>query len=205
MMNDSERAQLEDEVRERCERGDYDGAATLAIRGYGAEVFGFLIAMQGDEALAEDAFSGFAEGLWRGLPSFAWASTLRTWAYAIARNVARTVQKDAARREARRANVASSALEEVAQAVRTETLAFLRTEKRSRLEVLRASLSPEDRALLVLRLDRGLVWNDLARVLAGEDALDEASTLREAARLRKRYQLVKDRLREMARRDGLLA
>ncbi len=205
MMNDSERARLEDEVRALCEQGDHDAATTLSLRGYGAEIFGFLIAMHGDEAASEDAFSAFAEGLWRGLPSFAWASTLRTWAYAIARNVGRGVQRDAALRERRNENVGPETLAEIAAAIRTETLAFLRTEKRSRLHELRESLSPEDRALLVLRLDRGLAWNDLARVLSdGSESLDDASTLREAARLRKRYQLVKDRLREMAREKGLL-
>jgi RNA polymerase sigma-70 factor (ECF subfamily) len=61
-------------------------------------------------------------------------------------------------------------------------------------------LSPEDRELLVLRVDRGLAWNDLARVLSEEDGeLDGPAITREAARLRKRFQVLKDRLREMAR------
>jgi RNA polymerase sigma-70 factor, ECF subfamily len=59
----------------------------------------------------------------------------------------------------------------------------------------------------VLRIDRGLSWSDLARVLhEGEEdaALDDEALAREAARLRKRFQLVKDKLREMAKKEGLL-
>jgi RNA polymerase sigma-70 factor, ECF subfamily len=201
-MNEAERVLFETQVRTLCSKGDFDGAATQAIRGYGGEIFGFLIAVHRDETAASDSFSAFAEGLWRSLPTFAWGSTLRTWAYAIARNVARHAKRDAQRRDGKR--VGESALEDVAQAVRTSTLGFLRTEKRSRLEALRDSLSPDDRALLVLRLDRGLAWPELARVLTeSEEALDDAAVLREAARLRKRFQLVKERLRELVRREGL--
>jgi RNA polymerase sigma-70 factor (ECF subfamily) len=203
-MNEAERVVFERDVRVLCEKGDFDAASTLAIRGYGGEIFGFLVAVLRDESAASDAFSAFAEGLWRGLPKFEWGSTVRTWAYAIARNSSRVVRRDNVRHDRKGARVGESALEDVAEAVRTSTLGFLRTDKRSRLEALRDSLSVEDRALLVLRVDRGLAWPDLARVLAeSEGELDEAAVLREAARLRKRFQLVKDRLRELARREGL--
>jgi RNA polymerase sigma-70 factor, ECF subfamily len=196
--------QLESEVRALCDRKNYDGAATLAIRELGGEVFGFLIAVQRDEAMADEAFSAFAEGLWRGLPTFAWSSTLRTWAYAIARNVLRMQRRGDKRREKRTVLAGSSAFDEVAAAVRTSTLTFLRTEKRSRLEKLRAALTPEERTLLILRVDRGLGWNELARVLTDDAATwEERAITREAAKLRKRFQLLKDRLREMARQEGL--
>jgi RNA polymerase sigma-70 factor (ECF subfamily) len=93
----------------------------------------------------------------------------------------------------------------VAIAVRTETLPFLRTQTKTRLQALRDELPEEDRMILVLRVDRRLEWTELGRVLAGEDEpLDEAAAVREAARLRKRFQLVKERLREMAKREGLI-
>jgi RNA polymerase sigma-70 factor, ECF subfamily len=204
MLNDVERARLEDDVRALCEKGDMDGAATMALRAYGGEIFGFLLAVHHDEAMASDAFSTFAEGLWRSLAKFEWNATLRTWAYAIARNAARGARRDARRQDKGGVRVGESALEEVAQAVKTETLGFMRTEKRTRLQGLRDALEPEDRALLVLRIDRGLAWNELARVLYERDEpLDEASTVREAARLRKRFQHLKERLREAAKREGL--
>ena len=98
--------------------------------------------------------------------------------------------------------------------VTAETLAYFsqrppQAERDSRfaLVALRDGLPDEDRMLLVLRVDRGLAWNDLARILSeeeGDRATDDASLAKEAARLRKRFQLVKERLREMAKREGLL-
>jgi len=206
-MDAQDREKLESDVHALCRQGDFNAAATLALRGYGPEVFGFLVAVHRSETEASDVFSELAEALWRGLPTFAWESSLRTWTYAIARNVARTRRRDAARRERRGPRTGDSALEGVAHAVRTETLAFLRTEKRTRLQALRDSLPEEDRMLLVLRVDRQLAWNDLSRVLHEADEgtpLDDAAIAREAARLRKRFQLVKDRLRELAKKEGLI-
>lgn len=93
------------------------------------------------------------------------------------------------------------------QALRTATLAYLRTEKRTRLHALRDGLPEEDRMLLVLRVNRAIRWLDLARVFAAKragTALEASDLTREAARLRKRFQLVKERLRALAKREGLL-
>ncbi|HVY38634.1 MAG TPA: sigma-70 family RNA polymerase sigma factor [Polyangia bacterium] len=204
-MDDASRAKVESESRLLCGRGDYTKAATLAIRSYGPEIFGFLLAVHRDRDDASDAFSGFAEALWRGLPSFAWESALRTWAYAIARNVSHQQRRDAGRRAKRMYPGGESALEAVAVAVRTETLGFVRTETRTRLEQLRDGLPPDDQMLLVLRVDRGLSWNELARVLSERGEGGGVDLPKESARLRKRFQLVKDKLHELARREGLIA
>lgn len=206
-VDEASRARLEGEIRALCSQGDFTGAATRLMRGYGPEIFGFLVAVHRSESDASESFSDFAEAVWRSLPGFAWESSARTWAYAIARNMTRTRKRNAARRERREVHAQDSAAEGVAQQVRTETIAFLRTEKRTRLQALRDSLPEADRMLLVLRVDRGLAWNDLARILheaEGDGPLDDAMVAKEAARLRKRFQLVKDRLREMAKKEGLL-
>jgi RNA polymerase sigma-70 factor (ECF subfamily) len=199
-VDEASREQLEARLAKLCAERDYNAAASLAIQSYGPEIFGFLRATVGSDDPSE-AFSDFAEGLWKGLPTFAWNSKLRTWAYGIARNVARGRRRERARRE-RRAAADASMVEDIAQKVRTDTLSILRTEKRTRLQALRDALRPEDRMLLVLRVDRGLPWNDLARVFS--DRSDDAGIAREAARLRKRYQIVRERLREMARAEGLI-
>jgi RNA polymerase sigma-70 factor (ECF subfamily) len=50
-----------------------------------------------------------------------------------------------------------------------------------------------------------LAWIDLARILyEGETPLDDETLKREAARLRKRFQLVKEKIYEMARKEGLV-
>ena len=69
---------------------------------------------------------------------------------------------------------------------------------------LRESLEPEDRTLLILRVDRKLSWNEVARILAGEKEPSSADLKRSAGRLRKRFQSVKDQLRERAQSSGLL-
>jgi RNA polymerase sigma-70 factor (ECF subfamily) len=190
---------LEKEIRDLFDKGDLSGAAAATVRGYGAEIFGFLVATHRSEQDASDVFSDFTEALLKGLPTFAWVCSMRTWAYTIARNASHRFRRDTRRAGARRAG--ASALDDVAQAVRTETLAYLKTQNRTRLEELRDSLDPEDRELLILRVDRNLSWNDLALALNEEPPTDLS---KESARLRKRFQLLKETLRDMARREGLL-
>jgi RNA polymerase sigma-70 factor, ECF subfamily len=207
VVSPEEREELEREVRRRAEQGDIDGAATCAIRGYGREIFSFLMALHRDEEDASEVFSMFTEGLWRALPGFAWQSSLRTWAYEVARRSSLRHRRDARRRAAKIALYPDgSALSQISERVRTETLAFLRTEPRNRISELRESLPEEDRALLLLRVDRKLAWNDLAVVMhEGENEPLEGDALKkEAARLRKRFQLIKDKLEDLARKEGLL-
>jgi RNA polymerase sigma-70 factor, ECF subfamily len=61
---------------------------------------------------------------------------------------------------------------------------------------LRALLSAEEQALLTLRLDRGLAWAEIANILGAAES---------AATLRKRFERIKRRLREAARKQGLVA
>ncbi len=205
-MDEGERERIERDVRALCNAGSYESAATLLLRGYGPEILSFLHALNDSENAATDAFAELGEIVWRNLPGFAWESSSRTWLYGIARNVTRAARRVAARRRRREATLGDAALENVQHAARTETLPFLRTQAKTRLSSLREALPVADRMLLILRVDRKLEWNDLAQVLAHTEGapLDAAATARAAARLRKRFQQIKDRLREMARREGLV-
>jgi RNA polymerase sigma-70 factor (ECF subfamily) len=204
-------------IRRRSEEGDFDGAATLAVRLYGPEIFGFLLAVHRREEDASDVFSLWSERLWRTLGSFAWQCSLRTWAYVLARSVSSRFRQTEAKRAQRQVPLsACAALSEIAAQVRTETLSFLATERQSEIQRLRESLSPEDRALIILRIDRGLAFSELARIFLeneqdgaegareeGAPAADQEALQREAARLRKRFQLVKQRLLALAKERGL--
>jgi RNA polymerase sigma-70 factor (ECF subfamily) len=67
---------------------------------------------------------------------------------------------------------------------------------------MREVLEPEERMILVLRVDRQLSWEDIARVMENPPT---AATLREcASRLRRYFHRTRDRLRELAMRQGLL-
>ena len=203
-MDPTQRDDLEARLRDLHARGDLEGAATAALKGYGSEIFGFLVAMHRDEEDAAEAFSSFGEDLWRGLPGFGWKSSFRTWAYTLARHAAFR-QKKGDRRRAKRGIALDEcpSLSAVEEQIRSATMPFLRTEVKDRFAVLRDALPPDDRSLLILRVDKKLAWLDLARITLGDEADDEAIK-RESARLRKRFQLVKERLVDAARREGII-
>ncbi|HEX4511905.1 MAG TPA: sigma-70 family RNA polymerase sigma factor [Polyangiaceae bacterium] len=203
-MNEEQRAEVERAVRAQCEKAEFAAAIDEAIRGYGPEIFGFLIATHANEADASDVFSDVCLALVRSLPEFSWQSSLRTWMYAVARNASHRFRRDASRRVGSRGRVGESALEDVANKVRTATIGFLRTQTRTKLEQLRDALAPEERELIVMRIDRGLSWDEIALAFHDDDTPSDAAAItRESQRLRKRFQLVKERLREMAKDAGL--
>jgi RNA polymerase sigma-70 factor (ECF subfamily) len=193
---------VEREVRELCAAGRHDDAATAALRGYGPELFAFVAALHASEADADDVFAELSRRLWRGLLRFGWHSSLRTWAYTIARNAS----VDA--RGRRRREVALDDASEVGrlvEEVRTATRSYLRTDRKDRFAAIRLALPIEDQELLILRIDRGLAWKELAQALAGaDDPLDDDRLRREAARLRQRFAALKARVKELGRRAGLL-
>ena len=199
-------------VREACATGRIDEATSAAIRRYGPEVLGFLVGVYGDYDAATEAFSMFSERLWQSMRGFEWRCSLRTWCYRLARHAAIDLRRGerGARRGAGRVGL-SSAPEVMALAarVRTDTLSALRSANRTALERLRDELPEEDRALLVLRIDRQLEWREIAIAIAdssGDAARveEEPALKREAARLRKRFQLVTLRLRAVARERKLV-
>jgi RNA polymerase sigma-70 factor (ECF subfamily) len=74
---------------------------------------------------------------------------------------------------------------------------------KSEVRRLREALPRAEQMLLLLRVDKVMEWDDIAAALAEQD-LDRDELKREAARLCKRFQLVIERLRELARARGLL-
>lgn len=201
----ADREQLERSIRERWEAGAHGDAVALAIRGYGPEVFGLICAFQRDSGDAEEVWSRVTERLWKGIADFAWHSSFRTWFYAIARNTSMRYREEARRRAARQIPLATGAEEVLAERPRTATASYLSSGHRGWLAAVRDALPEDDRMLLVLRVDKGLAWPDLAVVMhEGEAPLDPEERKREAARLRKRFQLVKEKIHALraAQRDG---
>ena len=206
-MTTSDRDALETEIRRRCQAEDHAGAATAALRGYGPEIFGFLVAFHRSEQEASEVFSTFSERLWRGLPRFGWESSFRVWAYTIARNSSLNHRREVKRRAARQRPLPeSAAISALVAEVRTGTRPYLQTANKDRFAELRASLSDEEQLLLTLRVDRGISYRDLARILRGEDERppDDKTLERDAAKLRKRVQSIKERLVEQAKIHGLV-
>jgi RNA polymerase sigma-70 factor, ECF subfamily len=198
----TERADVEAEVRRCCDAGDYHAAATAAIQGLGPELLGFLVVIVGDHNDAGDVFGDVCVRLWKSLPAFRWDSSLRTWSYVLARRAAyahRQSRADWRERHVRISDVPE--IDDLILRMRTTTMARLHEQRQTRAERLRAKLTPDEQALLILRVDRELEWREIARVLAEEDELDDDEVTRAAANLRKRFERLRERLREMAAAD----
>jgi RNA polymerase sigma-70 factor (ECF subfamily) len=193
-----------DEIRSLWESGDFDAATTQGIHTYGHEVFAFLVSRERSEDRASDVFSIACEDLWRSMPEFQWRCSLRTWFYRLARNAAVRYGKRPANQAARHRRM--SQIPEIVDKARSRTLVHLRTEVKSDLDKLREQLSPEDQALLVLRVDRQLSWTEIAQVMSEDAGLDESADelTRASARMRQRFQKLKKRLRTLAEQHGLL-
>lgn len=202
-MNES--GDIEVRIREAFDVPNNERAATLAIEHYGPEIMGFLIAHLHDDQAAHEVFSDFCEAFWSALPRFEWRCTIRTWAYKLARRTAARHRKRSRRHACARPLTQLSQLSQAIEHVRSATVPYRRTDLKAHFRQLRASLPEEDQMLLVLRVDRGMTWLELAEVM-GDDELsgDDARLKMEAARLRKRFQLAKERLRERMLKAGLL-
>jgi RNA polymerase sigma-70 factor (ECF subfamily) len=192
-------------IRAFADAGDSDAATALLIRHYGAELLGFLAALARDNQLATEAFALACEQIWRGLPRFRWQSAVRTWAYQVGRNALYQLRREPARRRER--NLPLSVLSSLEAVPRSPTPPHRRTAVKEAMRLLRESLAPEDHELLLLRLDRGMSWKDIARATATDaDADEPAARLdQRAAALRKRFERVKAQLRQLAVERGLLA
>lgn len=195
---------VEEQVRALHERGALEEAATLLLETYGRELRSYLAAVARAPDLAAEGYAQLCEDLWRGLPGFGFRASARTWLYTLARHALARVARDPQRRRERNLPLSTIAhLEREEARVRLETAAYRRTTMKDRVRALREQLSSDDRELLILRVDRGLDWLEVARILSDEDP-DSTLLRRRATALRKRFERLKARLRELAIAEGLV-
>jgi RNA polymerase sigma-70 factor, ECF subfamily len=200
-LDTARRAEIEQQLAEKCRRGEHGAAVTLALRCYGTEILRFLVATTGNQGDAEDAFSQFSLLLWQHLPRFRGECSFRTWSYVMARTALAQVH---GRRKRHAVEVTlSSEAAAVADRVRSHTREYLRTEAKQRLAGVVARLDQEDRMLILLRVQRRLSWAEVARVLAGDEVASDEDMARRSAALRKRFERLKRLVRdEMVGRAG---
>jgi RNA polymerase sigma-70 factor (ECF subfamily) len=187
---------VEDQIRALWNEGDLRGAATCAIESYGPEVLGWLVVTTNDATTADETFGAASEDLWRGFSAFRWECSARTWFYTLTKRALIRHRKRAAERPNRRLELLSA---DAAALARSRTAPWLRTEVKDVFARMRASLSEQERELLVLRVDRDLSWDEIAVIVE-----DQGEDGKSAARLRKRFQNIKGKLRDLARAEGLL-
>ena len=177
--------------------GELGEAATAAILAYGSQVLGYLAAVLRSEADAAEAFSAFAERLWRGIRGFRGQSSFRTWVYRVAWSAAQDVVRDPFRRRGRRLQTVEAA--GIPAPALSAPEPWQRASSPDALERLRARLRPEEQTLLALRVGRGFSWREVAQVLAAPGVAPPSE-----AALRKRFEWLKGKLRRMAQEEGLL-
>lgn len=194
-------------ARAAWDKQDFQAAATIVLEAYGTELYSFILAQfQRNWDQADDAFSAFKEDLWRGLPAFQWRCSIRAWCYRLLRNAASRYRRSPPNRRARHVSLEDATfLDDFVERARTTTQLHLRTEVKGEIQKLRDELTPTDRDLLALRIDRGLPWREVAHAMlpANEPADDERIHRLEAS-LRQRFVEVKNRLRHLAKERGLL-
>lgn len=205
-MSDLHAVDPELSIRTAYAHEDFTTAARLAFALYGREILTFLRARLRGEDHADEAFAMFAEDLWSGIQRFEWRCTLRCWAYVLARNAANRYTNAPHRQRVRNLPLsqhASALVREESARARTEP--HRDTSVKHRMRALREQLVGDDQTLLMLHIDRGLTFRELALVLHnGEAPLAGEAHARETARLRKRFERVKTELRRLARKEGLL-
>jgi RNA polymerase sigma-70 factor (ECF subfamily) len=178
--------QVDAELRSLLRAERFMEATTLVLRKLGPEILGFLSAVLGNVD-GDEVFAAFSESLWRSLASYRSQCGIRTWAYMLARQQISRHRKGARRQPPQ---VRISELADVLQEVRKTY-----TTRRATLTRLRNELSIEDRELLILRIDRELSFDEIALLFVEDPSTaDDQALRREAARLRKRFQLIKDQL-----------
>jgi RNA polymerase sigma-70 factor (ECF subfamily) len=187
---------LDDDIARPLAAGDVGTAATAALERYGPQIHGYLVAVLRAHPAADDAFAQFAEDLWKGLPGFRGASSFRTWAYKLAWHAACRQQRDPYLRRGRRLRTSEASA--IAERVSAAASRQARQDLADRVHRLRDALTPDERTLLVLKIDRELTWREVAEVLSTpRKKVDEAL-------LRKRFERLTEKLRKLAIEQGLL-
>jgi RNA polymerase sigma-70 factor (ECF subfamily) len=189
--------ELDARVRGAIDAGDFKAAAEHILNALGADLVRVIHARFRQEQLTAEVFSHVTEDLWVGLPQFAFRCSVRAWLFTLARNAGNRYLDRELRRQ--RAQVALSEVPELMNAMaraRTHSLNDIPSDANEWLASLRGELSEDDQLLLTLRVDRALDFREIAIVMLGDVDADRARVVREAARQRKRFQALKERLRE---------
>jgi RNA polymerase sigma-70 factor (ECF subfamily) len=178
-----------------------DQLARTAFEHYSRELYGYLVNTMRNPEDAAEVFSQTIEDFWRGLPRFRGGAKIKTWLYKIAQNAALRFRRSPWNRGDR---VGDDALQGLIALAHSRTAPWQSTEVKNQARALREQLDDEDQALLTLRVDRDLDWAEVALVMLEDDDPKPDALAREAVRLRKRFQIIKDELRARARASGLV-
>lgn len=189
----------EQDIRNACESGDIRRAGDLAVRLLGPVIAPHLRAVMNVEADAEDAFQDWALRMACSIKRFRWDCSLRSLAFRIAHSA----RVDVSRRRMKRVEPLPSNQSALGAEMWRRTARDLPTLLAARVRRLREHLDEEERAILLLYVDEKLEWAEVTAALSPD--LAPTAKRREAARLRKVYERVKEKLRALAQEEGVFA
>jgi RNA polymerase sigma-70 factor, ECF subfamily len=175
-------------VRSLIRKGDPQSAARQALYAYGAELFGFLIGVLDDVALARHVYADFGQRVGTEIEAFRWRCTLRTWLYGLARRELRD-------RRLRRHR--TPALRSGSDPAVSLSVSRRRPELRSAISAIRRALTEEEREILILHVDRRFEWEELATTGLDEGA-SRSELATESQRLQARMAAVLERVESVA-------
>jgi DNA-directed RNA polymerase specialized sigma24 family protein len=175
-----------------CDQRDFRRATTLLIHAYAARVRAFLNNRLRDSAGCAEVFAVFSEDVWKGIASLRGRTSVVPWVFVLARNAlyrhGRAQQRWAVR------HVSLDAAPDVPTS--DDQVAELDGVGHAHIAPLLHQLSASERWLLDQRFVAGNSWNEIARAqLVSARPPDHDAVLRESARLRKKSQLIVQRLR----------
>ena len=192
---------VEQKVEALCGAQRFQEAATEALECYGPGILGLLVKMSRDGDIANEIFSSFCEDLWKGLPGFRWEASVKNWMYRMAIHAHHRYMRDPLRKRGQR--LETDAAHRLPEVIKSVTQNYRRTSIKDRFETLRVNLTPQEQALLTLRLDRDMSWDEIAVVMLEEDPEKEA-VKKEAQRQRKRFSRLKVKLARLIEEQGLI-
>jgi RNA polymerase sigma factor (sigma-70 family) len=145
------------------DRGEFHAAAEAIVASYGPIYLAHLIQILRNDDDAREVLAQFNLDLWRGLATFDRRCPVYNWGYRLAHNAAVRHLKQPFQR--RRAAVTSDHFEQL----KARSLTSLREAEAGDagriIERFRAQLTPEEQALLTLRVHEGFEHEAIAEVL----------------------------------------
>ncbi len=154
-----------DKVQMALADEDFLGALEALVRGYQHEIVGFCMNMLGNRELGIEVAQEVFLAAYTAFPRFRQEASLRTWLFAIARNLCRKTLRDQERQHRKIQEHQEAISQEVhASPPQNPDDALQEEEKRRKLASALHQLGETNRALLLLRYDKGLSIAEIANI-----------------------------------------
>ena len=184
---------MESDILKQASGGDIEAFEDI-YRTFSGFVYNVALGITHDRADAEEVTQDVFIKAYRGLRSFRFGSSFKTWVYRIAVNEALNRYNGSKKERIRRANYDDSI--ETQPAAHSGAEEIMRSDNETRYAMLLEKLDQHQRACLVLREIEGLSYKDIAGVLR-----IPINTVR--SRLKRARQALLEKVRKELGKDGL--